>query len=83
MDEDTNQAPQNPELMPMAPLIQDLLTKIEEAIEEQLQTLENIKAVGSPYEASLLVVQKRKLEAAAASVLATIVNHPSFAQIKN
>ena len=79
----TQSPPLVPTLMPMAEVIQNLLDKIEEAMEEQLGTMDNIRAVGGPYESSLLAVQKKKLSSAAAAVLATIVNDPAFRQVTN
>ena len=64
------------DVVPTAELLAEVVSAVAEAIEAQLGIRETIRSVGGPYESSQLIVYERKLAEAAASALATVVNHP-------
>lgn len=62
----------------MAEKIANLVERVAQSIEDQLGGLSAIHSVGGPYEHSLAIAYERKLRAAAASAIETIVTDPDL-----
>jgi hypothetical protein len=60
----------------LAATLGKVIDDIAEAIEQRLGVIPTLQHQGGPYESSLIITYRKKLQEAATAALATVVNHP-------